>query len=80
MKGDRTVKHHVGGAVVEMRADENRDPGQWYVTTAWFKDGGKWISGPYSTRDDAAVARTTIEKMAGRDGAYWLDSKAKPQS
>lgn len=84
MKGAQMVKHHVAGMdgpVVEMRADEHRekDPGQWYVTTAWFKDGGKWISGPYSTMDDAVVARATIEKMSGREGAYWLDSKANPR-
>lgn len=56
------------------------DPGQWYVTTAWFCDGGKWISGPYSTRDDAATARQTIEKITRREGAYWLDSTAQPRT
>lgn len=47
----------------------------WYVTTAWFKDGGKWVSGPYSTCEDAITARETIEQIANRKGDFWVDSK-----
>jgi hypothetical protein len=50
---------------------------QWYVTTNWFKDGGMWLSGPYSTRDDALTARATIEKMANRND-YYVDSAPAP--
>ena len=62
-----------------VEAERAVDPGSWYVCTAWFKDGGRRISGPYSSMDDACVARETIEKLTQRPGSLWLDSTAKPR-
>lgn len=50
----------------------------WYVCTHWFFGGPKWMSGPYSTRNDAATAQRAFEQIEERPGAYWIESESVP--
>lgn len=47
---------------------------RWFVLReGWFKDGGKSVAGPFTTRDDALTAREALEKSEGHH-SYWVDS------
>jgi hypothetical protein len=52
------------------------DAGRWFVATELFERGGKKISGPYTTRQDAIVAREAIERLSGNT-TYWVAQAPK---
>lgn len=45
----------------------------WYITTALFRcSDHQVVAGPFSTREDATVAREAIEVSTG-NMTYWID-------
>lgn len=57
----------------------NSESRRWHIATAKFSDGGKSISGPYSTIQDAVLAREAIENRCG-DTSYWIDGSDAAES
>lgn len=53
---------------------------EWWLLTGGGFDGqmSRMYSGPYSTQEDAFVARVTIERLRGAND-LWVDSRQKPE-
>lgn len=52
---------------------------EWWLLTGGVFDAqmSRMYSGPYSTREDAFVARVSIEKLRGAND-LWVDSRKVP--
>jgi hypothetical protein len=50
---------------------------EFYVTDNFFSNGGAVVAGPFSTHDDAFVARVGIERVA-KSATYYVDELTTP--
>jgi hypothetical protein len=52
---------------------------EWWLLSggAFGSEAARTVSGPYSTREDAFVARVTIERLRGAFD-LWVDSREVP--
>lgn len=61
-----------GGADMKTTEKKSDVRERWYVTTDFFRDGGKYIAGlgPWDTRELALACRTGYEAATGRNDLY----------
>lgn len=59
---------------------ETKTKERWYVTTAFFRNGGMIVRarsgrllGPFATRDEALACRYGLEQGTGTEGNYAVD-------
>lgn len=52
---------------------------EWWLLSGGFigSESARTVSGPYSTSEDAFVARVTIERLRGAND-LWVDSREVP--
>ena len=58
----------------------NKHQDRWYVTTAFFRNGGLIVRarsgqllGPFETREEALACRYGLEQSTGTEGNYAVD-------